>query len=102
MIVKMKKIFITICLILIGINYANAQSLGRVGAATDTTTPCTRSTVLMGGGTDVDAAIKWMINRSGGGDFVVVRATGTKIVRLHHRPANGQCQLGRATHLHDF
>lgn len=31
----------------------------------------------MGGGTDVDAAIKWMINRSGGGDFVVIRATGT-------------------------
>jgi cyanophycinase-like exopeptidase len=31
----------------------------------------------MGGGTDVDAAFKWMINRSGGGDFVVIRATGT-------------------------
>jgi cyanophycinase len=31
----------------------------------------------MGGSTDVDEAIKWMISKSGGGDFVVIRATGT-------------------------
>ncbi|HND47175.1 MAG TPA: cyanophycinase, partial [Anaerolineales bacterium] len=28
-------------------------------------------------GTDVDAAFQWMINKSGGGDFVVIRASGT-------------------------
>jgi cyanophycinase len=33
--------------------------------------------VLMGGGPDVDAAIKWMNTKSGGGDFVVIRSTGT-------------------------
>jgi cyanophycinase len=32
----------------------------------------------MGGGTDVDAAFQWMINKSGGGDFVIIRATGTE------------------------
>ncbi|MFT3893393.1 MAG: cyanophycinase [Anaerolineales bacterium] len=31
----------------------------------------------MGGGTDVDAAFQWMIGKSGGGDFVVIRVTGT-------------------------
>jgi cyanophycinase-like exopeptidase len=31
----------------------------------------------MGGGMDVDNAIKWMIAKSGGGDFVVLRSTGT-------------------------
>ncbi|MBA3647736.1 MAG: cyanophycinase [Chitinophagales bacterium] len=31
----------------------------------------------MGGSTDVDEAFEWMIDRSGGGDFVVIRATGT-------------------------
>lgn len=73
----MKKFFL-ICLVLfIGIYSCNAQSLGRVGSATDITTTCTAGTVLMGGGTDVDAAFKWMINKSGGGDFVVIRATGT-------------------------
>lgn len=38
--------------------------------------PATSATVLMGGGTDVDAAFQWMIAKAGGGDFVVVRATG--------------------------
>jgi len=71
------KIIIAICSCLLLTFNSNAQSLGRVGATSDTITPTKRSTVLMGGGTDVDAAFKWMINRSGGGDFVVIRATGT-------------------------
>ena len=33
--------------------------------------------VIMGGGTDVDAAFQWMCQRAGGGDFVVIRTTGT-------------------------
>lgn len=33
--------------------------------------------VLMGGGPDVDDAFKWMIQKSGGGNFLVIRATGT-------------------------
>ena len=31
---------------------------------------------LMGGGTDVDALFTWMGARAGGGDFVVIRASG--------------------------
>jgi cyanophycinase len=31
----------------------------------------------MGGSTDVDAAFEWQIDRSGGGDFVVIRASGS-------------------------
>jgi cyanophycinase len=31
---------------------------------------------LMGGGTDVDALFTWMATKAGGGDFVVIRATG--------------------------
>lgn len=34
-------------------------------------------TVLMGGGTDVDAAFEWMCDQAGGGDFLVIRTTGT-------------------------
>jgi cyanophycinase len=33
--------------------------------------------VLMGGSTDVDEAMRWLIARSGGGDFVVLRASGS-------------------------
>lgn len=39
--------------------------------------PAKPSLVLMGGGPDVDDAFKWMINKSGGGNFVVIRARGT-------------------------
>ena len=48
-----------------------------VGNQNDVTTSTTAGTVLMGGGLDVDAAFQWMISKSGGGDFVVIRATGT-------------------------
>ncbi len=46
------------------------------GDAVDVTTTTQAGFVLMGGSTDVDAAFQWMIARSGGGDFVVIRATG--------------------------
>lgn len=48
-----------------------------VGNQNDVATSTTAGTVLMGGGTDVDAAFQWMIDRSGRGDFVVIRTTGT-------------------------
>jgi cyanophycinase len=48
-----------------------------IGSTSDVTTTTVAGTVLMGGGTDVDAAFQWMINKSGGGDFVVIRTTGT-------------------------
>jgi cyanophycinase len=47
------------------------------GSSADVTTTTTAGTVLMGGGSDVAAAFQWMITKSGGGDFVVIRATGT-------------------------
>jgi cyanophycinase len=56
---------------------AKSYSYFRVGSPTDVGTPTTPGTVLMGGGTDVDAAFQWMCARSGGGDFLVIRATGT-------------------------
>ena len=49
----------------------------RVGNAADASTRTSPGTVLMGGGEDVDAAFQWLCGRSGGGDFLVIRATGT-------------------------
>jgi len=48
-----------------------------IGSSGDVTRSTSAGTLLMGGGTDVDAAFQWMIGKSGGGDFVVIRATGT-------------------------
>jgi cyanophycinase len=51
-----------------------------VGDTTDVVLPrpAAPSLVLMGGGPDVDDAFKWMIRKGGGGNFVVIRATGTE------------------------
>jgi len=49
----------------------------RVGNAADAAAATTAGTVLMGGSTDVDAAFEWLCDRANGGDFLVVRATGT-------------------------
>lgn len=49
----------------------------RVGNPADTAAATTAGFVLMGGGTDVDAAFQWMCGRTGGGDFLIIRASGT-------------------------
>lgn len=53
------------------------SSIGIVGDTTDVSATTKAGLVIMGGGTDVDAAFQWMINRSGGGDVVIIRASGT-------------------------
>ncbi|MEK8051438.1 cyanophycinase [Ideonella sp. DXS22W] len=50
----------------------------RLGQAADAAATLQGGTVLMGGGTDVDAAFAWMCQRSRGGDFLVLRASGTE------------------------
>ncbi len=52
-------------------------SIGRVGSANDTITKTQAGFVLAGGGKDVDAAMKWLLTRSGGGDVVIIRASGS-------------------------
>ena len=58
--------------------YANRPaSLGIIGDTTDVRTKTKPGLVLMGGGKDVDAAFKWMISKSRGGNVVIIRASGT-------------------------
>ncbi|GAA3942680.1 hypothetical protein GCM10022209_42680 [Chitinophaga oryziterrae] len=52
-------------------------SAGIIGDTADIQTPVKGGFVLMGGSTSVDDAFKWMLERSGGGDVVILRATGT-------------------------
>lgn len=47
-----------------------------VGNPADAKTRTSAGLMLMGGSTDVKAAFEWMIEKSGGGDFVVIRASG--------------------------
>lgn len=60
-----------------GNNPLRPASLGIVGDTADVQTVTQGGLVLMGGGRDVDAAFRWMIARAGGGDAVIIRASGT-------------------------
>ncbi|MCS6807686.1 MAG: cyanophycinase [Bacteroidota bacterium] len=51
--------------------------LGLVGDTADIQASTQSGTVLMGGSTDVDEAMRWMLERAGGGDVVVIRASGS-------------------------
>ncbi len=55
----------------------NPYSLERVGNSDDVQTTTESGLVLIGGSTDVDDAMAWMIERAGGGDFVIIRTSGS-------------------------
>lgn len=57
--------------------YKLPSSIGVVGDTSNVNVETSLGTVLMGGSTDVDAAMKWMINKSKGGDVVILRSTGS-------------------------
>jgi cyanophycinase len=66
--------------LLVGVAPAGAEhgySYFVVGNPADVVTPTSGLLVLQGGGTDVDENFVRMGARSGGGDFVVIRASGT-------------------------
>jgi cyanophycinase len=48
----------------------------RIGSADDVTTKTTAGYALMGGGSDLDEAFKFLCEKGGGGDFLVLRAAG--------------------------
>jgi cyanophycinase len=49
----------------------------KIGNSADLSTKTVPGFALMGGGKDQDAAFQWMCKRSGGGDFLVIRAAGS-------------------------
>jgi cyanophycinase-like exopeptidase len=72
-------IFVLIALFFCTIN-ANAQTGYTsyfTGDTTDVTTVTQGGSVLMGGSTESDDAMRWFLNRSGGGDIVVIRTSGS-------------------------
>jgi cyanophycinase len=62
----------------------------RVGNSTDVSATPRSGFALMGGGKDLDDAFRWLCVRAGGGDFIVLRATGGGD---YNRYIQSQCQL---------
>ncbi len=73
----MKKIIIAILLSIPFINFSQAYTSYFIGNTNNITTTTVSGTCLMGGATEDDNAMRWFLQRSGGGDIIVLRATGT-------------------------
>src|ERR1700761_1426565 len=67
-------------LLLITLGSAHAASPAykyfRTGSPQDAVTKPLSGFALMGGGTDLDEAFRWLCKRARGGDFLILRATG--------------------------
>jgi cyanophycinase len=55
----------------------NPYQYFRMGNSGDVAAKTSSGFALMGGGKDQDTAFQWMCEKSGGGDFLIIRATGT-------------------------
>ncbi|MFZ2905014.1 MAG: cyanophycinase [Cyclobacteriaceae bacterium] len=53
------------------------ESIGIVGDKRDVKVPTEFGVALVGGSTDVDEALQWMISKAPGGDVVIIRASGS-------------------------
>lgn len=71
-----KNLLTALCVSLLSLP-ALAYQTNITGNSGDVTRTVSRGTCLMGGGTDVNEAFQWLNNRSGGGDVVVLRTSGS-------------------------
>lgn len=62
----------------------------RIGAKKDSTTTPTPGIAMMGGGTDLDDAFRWLCAKANGGDFLILRARGDDTYNPY---VNGLCKL---------
>lgn len=69
---------------------ATAYKYIRIGNAADAVATPHPGYALMGGGTDLDEAFKWLCDRAGGGDLLALRATGTDAYNPY---IQGLCKL---------
>jgi len=56
--------------------HASTYQYIRIGHAEDITTKATAGYALLGGGDDIDEAFRFLCEKGGGGDFLVLRAAG--------------------------
>jgi cyanophycinase len=56
--------------------HAGSYQYFRLGNTTDVQTKASAGIGMMGGGTDLDEAFRWLCQKGNGGDFLILRATG--------------------------
>ncbi len=74
-----------------GVNLAHGQSYKyfRLGNKQDVQTKPAAGIAMMGGGSDLDEAFRWLCNKGNGGDFLILRARGDDDYNSY---VNGLCK----------
>ena len=89
MILKRARVVLSI-LLLCGISQAASSfQYIRIGNQADVATRPSAGTALMGGGSDLDEAFRWLCGRASGGDFLILRARGDDAYNAY---VNGLCK----------
>jgi cyanophycinase len=72
------RLFLSVTILSLAGTFAHASSFQyfRLGNKTDITTVPAAGTAMMGGGSDLDEAFRWLCQKGNGGDFLILRATG--------------------------
>jgi cyanophycinase len=70
--------------------HAGSYQYFRLGNRDDTQTKPTPGVAMMGGGTDLDEAFRWLCRKANGGDFLILRATGDDDYNSY---VNGLCKV---------
>ncbi len=68
---------------------AGSYQYFRLGNSTDIQTRPAAGIAMMGGGSDLDEAFRWLCRKSNGGDFLILRATGDDDYNSY---VNGLCK----------
>jgi len=83
---------VSLCAILLFSSTGAAQSYQyiRIGQKNDAQTVPSAGVAIMGGGSDLDEAFRWLCQKANGGDFLILRAHGDDDYNSY---VNGLCKL---------
>ncbi|HEX8817868.1 MAG TPA: cyanophycinase [Terriglobales bacterium] len=79
-----------------GVGNAQTYKYIRTGKANDIQTTPSAGVAMMGGGSDLDDAFRWLCQKANGGDFVILRAAGGDDYNAY---VNGLCKLNSVSTL---
>jgi cyanophycinase len=72
------------------VGFAQTYQYIRIGNKKDAQTTPSAGVAMMGGGTDLDDAFRWLCQKANGGDFLILRAAGGDDYNSY---VNGLCKL---------
>ncbi len=73
----------------VGLSSAASYKYKRLGNRQDAQTHAQAGIAMMGGGSDLDEAFRWLCGKAGGGDFLILRARGSDDYNPY---VNGLCK----------